>query len=658
MVRFQESRTQFVYRGAILGAAAGLLLVLAAVARAVDARLSDGPGRERFSSFAPTQANRPYLSVLHVASPERLVIELGADGEAGVPPTVLERWHGLRDNGIVVCETDCDDRDRVPRLVCTDPVSLSLLKKDGKAAAAVLADTESGGGDGGKVFLLLGPSSATPPRTLRELFASGRATAVRVHTDAEEHLLRCLVDAAGLPASVLKVERVAREAQLAALSAPAREGAAYPVVGAWVTQDGPFVSRAAAVPGGVCVVSYDAAVQDAHVTRLLMPLVQVRRQDVRLLLPKSSARVVSLLAAPSLIAMDRSPREPRLLALLLRVTLLGGADRDATVAVNTWYQDQLEAGFLGLTRRILRQANAELFARRGGGGEGGTSVGRPQRSVLEQFGQSEPSSEPSSALALQPPASLRGLQGDGGNSMSLASARLGEVPLRVGDRVDLRYQARASENGKYIVTEVNVRRDDALMVKAVPVSGSGAVARLVPNDGNLRYDVQVDPRLQLRPGDRVLWLAEASGGRRGATVEAGGTSGVVTVRLGTGWDSGEPRAVYEREKLHPKAVCVTDSSVRIREMCEKDANGVWDRPCENDAECPFFQANRRYPNYRGGCVAGLCEMPVGVKSLSFRRYDVSTPARCYGGACAPKVPDYAFEADEFERLSHGLRVSP
>jgi hypothetical protein len=60
--------------------------------------------------------------------------------------------------------------------------------------------------------------------------------------------------------------------------------------------------------------------------------------------------------------------------------------------------------------------------------------------------------------------------------------------------------------------------------------------------------------------------------------------------------------------------------------------GVWDRPCLNDYECPFFQANKNYPNTFGGCKAdGRCQLPVGLTHASPRTATESAEsAICYG----------------------------
>ena len=50
--------------------------------------------------------------------------------------------------------------------------------------------------------------------------------------------------------------------------------------------------------------------------------------------------------------------------------------------------------------------------------------------------------------------------------------------------------------------------------------------------------------------------------------------------------------------------------------------GVWDTPCQVDTDCPFYQANKNYPNTFGSCDkrSGKCEMPIGIIPLGFKKY--------------------------------------
>ena len=62
---------------------------------------------------------------------------------------------------------------------------------------------------------------------------------------------------------------------------------------------------------------------------------------------------------------------------------------------------------------------------------------------------------------------------------------------------------------------------------------------------------------------------------------------------------------------------------------EKDLYGIWDKPCESNQECPFYQLNKNYPNNRGGCINGYCEMPINIKPRGYKYYDLNSKPFCY-----------------------------
>lgn len=123
--------------------------------------------------------------------------------------------------------------------------------------------------------------------------------------------------------------------------------------------------------------------------------------------------------------------------------------------------------------------------------------------------------------------------------------------------------------------------------------------------------------------------------------------------------------------------CYNNSDITSKSACESLYDGMgqlkrkktyWDKPCEKHSDCPFFQQNKNYKNYRGGCIDGRCEFPIGIKAVSYRLYDKSSKPVCHNCkdsktnpyCCKeqedvkqyPNIlsPDYAFELDSFERL--------
>jgi hypothetical protein len=98
----------------------------------------------------------------------------------------------------------------------------------------------------------------------------------------------------------------------------------------------------------------------------------------------------------------------------------------------------------------------------------------------------------------------------------------------------------------------------------------------------------------------------------------------------------------------------------------KKTRGVWDKTCQINAECPFYKSNKNYTNTFGGCNEGICEMPIGIRRLGNRYYDVDSlkDAECYNGKCSQQSkPDYRFindiwvrKAYEHELVKNGLKI--
>ena len=130
------------------------------------------------------------------------------------------------------------------------------------------------------------------------------------------------------------------------------------------------------------------------------------------------------------------------------------------------------------------------------------------------------------------------------------------------------------------------------------------------------------------------------------------------------------KILNKKEKLS-EFVCIGKKSFNKND-CENDTTelnkiskkGVWDKKCSYHSECPFYQSNKNYPNRRGKCIKGTCEFPLGIKQLSFKKYDKKTKPLCYNctkgyNCCADQLvkkyhkldsPDYIFKDDYQERI--------
>uniref|UniRef100_A0A6C0HN85 Uncharacterized protein n=1 Tax=viral metagenome TaxID=1070528 RepID=A0A6C0HN85_9ZZZZ len=109
---------------------------------------------------------------------------------------------------------------------------------------------------------------------------------------------------------------------------------------------------------------------------------------------------------------------------------------------------------------------------------------------------------------------------------------------------------------------------------------------------------------------------------------------------------------------------------------EVNQNGIWDAPCQLDSDCPFYKANKNYPNEFGKCdkETGKCQMPQGIIPIGFTKY-AKQEADCYNcgmdtlsNKCCSrqaddinaenvpyKSPDYIFEND-FQLRKQNIKI--
>jgi len=120
----------------------------------------------------------------------------------------------------------------------------------------------------------------------------------------------------------------------------------------------------------------------------------------------------------------------------------------------------------------------------------------------------------------------------------------------------------------------------------------------------------------------------------------------------------------EKPRPLPEEYSCYESYGKDRVECENNYDtyyhikkrGVWDRNCHVDEDCPFYKSNKNYPNTFGGCIEGKCEMPMGIKRLGNRYFDVDSKPMCYNcpidnpHCCdEQKSPDYRFTGDIYVR---------
>ena len=107
----------------------------------------------------------------------------------------------------------------------------------------------------------------------------------------------------------------------------------------------------------------------------------------------------------------------------------------------------------------------------------------------------------------------------------------------------------------------------------------------------------------------------------------------------------EERNELQEELTSNPSICMTaDGDVlnyKTKEECEATTDeygnskeaAIFDNKCEQDSDCPFYLGNKNYENTRGGCKDdGFCELPVNVKSMSYKDYydELTYYPYCYG----------------------------
>lgn len=218
--------------------------------------------------------------------------------------------------------------------------------------------------------------------------------------------------------------------------------------------------------------------------------------------------------------------------------------------------------------------------------------------------------------------------------LELSASVIDGVTLRVNDRVTLQRQADHRENGSYVVVSVDpetgrpllesprIVRDAEVLEKRIEApqdaAASGPIWRL---SGRVPEDLDG----VLRAGDPVVWVTPGGEKLRDVTLTR------VRGRLVEASLPARPSAMSASSWMHPLSRCSSDPEIPTMQLCVASwdvadprehgpsvARAVWDRPCEHDVDCPFFDEATGSHGCQGG---GGCSMPVGVRRVGFRGYD-------------------------------------
>jgi hypothetical protein len=204
------------------------------------------------------------------------------------------------------------------------------------------------------------------------------------------------------------------------------------------------------------------------------------------------------------------------------------------------------------------------------------------------------------------------------------------------------------------------------------------------NDSDKTYDIFLSNQTSLIPTMKYTIIRNVFSG---ATISDTNIENFIT-RLDMPEDylEGVEKEYDSKANNAGKYGCYGNSKITNKFECDSlytyDGNiksyySLWDKKCSIDEECPYYKANKKYPNTRGGCINGSCEFPVGVKRLGFKKYsdDKLNSPLCYEcsdttdyNCCAKlrgdgdgndgndKNSDYVFENDFNDRKKYKLNT--
>ncbi len=231
------------------------------------------------------------------------------------------------------------------------------------------------------------------------------------------------------------------------------------------------------------------------------------------------------------------------------------------------------------------------------------------------------------------------------------------IPITLYSHVNLNAQDRQEENGKYIVhSEENgkliFKKNLMLDIYTIDKDGFISLDGISEIDGVDISFIREDDLLYIPP---LKLYAKITHDRKSLKTY-------------------EPK--IDNPSDDSRYECYGQQQIKSRGLCESDYDSIgkpkdtkmyWDRRCEKNTDCPFYQANKNYKNYFGGCLDGYCQMPIGTKRVSYRYIDPKSKPMCYNCkdpmnpfCCEEQKnknlypdlvsPDYAFPLDSYERM--------
>lgn len=204
-------------------------------------------------------------------------------------------------------------------------------------------------------------------------------------------------------------------------------------------------------------------------------------------------------------------------------------------------------------------------------------------------------------------------------------SRWGYYDVYISDNFDtLSPQLKAGETFVKMPEEITMYvLTRSISATAVPISESLPGRRWMDSylstrdgSGTVVTVASIDTPISLRSGMKIAWFKDDD--RTSASVPLTGTISRVDGDQLTLTLPPQPDVILSRtHDNRTPYVCLGHPDVSSNAECEA-TGGVWDRPCGDSSECPFYLVNRA--DTKGGCDGGYCQMPVGVKRAGWRRY--------------------------------------
>ena len=263
---------------------------------------------------------------------------------------------------------------------------------------------------------------------------------------------------------------------------------------------------------------------------------------------------------------------------------------------------------------------------------------------------------------IEPAVNIDGFFNAMDKTLTIYTNKVDGIILKKSDKVTLVNQIREEENGIYSIEHVSNRFSVMKMTPLVPrIENTGANFAAKSNvdgvfDKKSNTLVIASDKIDSKP----LTELEKVVLNNQTTPEQNGLYQVTRISIESAVLKMIERAKPPENLEDVKFVCVGDPSKNTKAACESNPKNTWDRPCVSNSECPFYQANKRYKNYRGGCIDGKCEMPIGVSVKGFRYAENKQNALCHGCRASNIMccgtqhsPDYAFSLDTYDRMKEG-----